>query len=72
MYPVRAATSIATLQSLRITFAQFGIPETVVSDNGQCFAEPPEAISGWSGQLDVVGLAVRARSARQKFGPWYF
>ena len=37
LYPVRAATSIATLQPLRITSAQFGIPETVVSDNGQCF-----------------------------------
>ena len=37
MYQVRAATSIATLQPLRIAFAQFGIPETVESDNGQCF-----------------------------------
>ena len=37
VYPVRAATSYATIQQLRITFAQFGIPETVVSDNGQCF-----------------------------------
>ena len=34
---VRAATSYATIQQLRITFVQFGIPETVVSDNGQCF-----------------------------------
>ena len=38
VYPVRAATLNATIQQLRITFAQFGIPETaVVSDNGQCF-----------------------------------
>ena len=37
VYPVRAATSNATIQQLRITFAQFGIPEAVVSDNGQCF-----------------------------------
>ena len=37
VYPVRAATSYATIQQLRITFTQFGIPETVVSDNGQCF-----------------------------------
>ena len=34
---MRAATSNATIQQLRITFAQFGIPEAVVSDNGQCF-----------------------------------
>ena len=33
---MRAATLNATIQQLRITFAQFGIPETVVSDNGQC------------------------------------
>ena len=33
VYPVRAATSNATIQQLRITFAQFGM----VSDNGQCF-----------------------------------
>ena len=37
VYPVRAATSNATIQQLKITFAQFGIPETVVLDNGQCF-----------------------------------
>ena len=37
VFPVRAATSNPTIQQLRITFAQFGIPETVVSDNGQCF-----------------------------------
>ena len=33
---VRAATLSAT-QQLRIMFAQFGISESVVSDNGQCF-----------------------------------
>ena len=37
VYPVRAATLNATIQQLRITFAQVGVPETVVSDNGQCF-----------------------------------
>ena len=37
VYPVSAATSNATIQQLRITFAQSGIPETVVSENGQCF-----------------------------------
>ena len=27
-----------TVQKLRATFARFGIPETVVTDNGPCFA----------------------------------
>lgn len=36
-YMMPTATSTATIQELRATFAQFGIPETVVTDNGSCF-----------------------------------
>jgi len=31
------ATSRAVIEELRILFARFGLPETVVSDNGTCF-----------------------------------
>ena len=37
VYPVSSATSTVTIQHLRGTFAQFGIPECVVTDNGSCF-----------------------------------
>ncbi len=37
VYPMPSSTSGATIRQLRITFAQFGIPDTVVSDNGACF-----------------------------------
>ena len=36
-YPLSAATSQATVQQLRTTFAQFGLPKTVVMDNGTAF-----------------------------------
>ena len=32
-----SATSSATVECLRQVFAQFGVPETVVTDNGTCF-----------------------------------
>ena len=32
-----SATSSAVIEELRTLFAQFGIPETIVSDNGSCF-----------------------------------
>ena len=35
--PVSNATSLSTIQQLRTLFAQFGIPRTVVTDNGTCF-----------------------------------
>ena len=36
-YPMSSATSSATIQQLRVPFAQFGIPNMVVTDNGTCF-----------------------------------
>ena len=32
------ATSTAMIEELRTLFAQFGIPEVVITDNGTCFA----------------------------------
>ena len=34
---VSSATSSITIDKLRMLFAQFGLPETIVSDNGSCF-----------------------------------
>ena len=36
--PMATATSLTTIQQLRQMFARFGIPETIVSDNGPQFA----------------------------------
>ena len=36
--PLNTATALTTTQQLRKLFAQFGIPDTIVSDNGPQFA----------------------------------
>ena len=38
VFPMTSTTSRATIQQLRVVFAQFGVPETVVTDNGSCFS----------------------------------
>ena len=37
VFPTNHSTSAAVIENLRKVFAQFGIPEAVVSDNGSCF-----------------------------------
>ena len=36
-FRVSASTSKITIAKLRTLFAQFGLPETIVMDNGSCF-----------------------------------
>ena len=37
VYPTDSATSSKVIELSRTLFAQFGIPEVVVTDNGSCF-----------------------------------
>ena len=38
VYVMTSSSAKATIENLQITFAQLGLPNTVVSDNGPCFA----------------------------------
>ena len=40
VFPVRFATAETTVEMLRTTFARWGLPRTIVSDNAQCFVCP--------------------------------
>lgn len=37
VYPVKSATSQATIEKLRLSFSVFGLPKMLVLDNGTCF-----------------------------------
>jgi len=37
VFPMNTSTSLATIRHLRTLFSQFGIPDTIVTDNGTCF-----------------------------------
>ncbi len=37
VYPVNSATSATTIECLRNSFSNHGLPELIVSDNGTCF-----------------------------------
>ena len=38
VFQMPASTSRATIQQLRALFAQFGLPQTIFTDNGPCFS----------------------------------
>ncbi len=37
VFPTSGSTSVIVIEHLRTLFAQFGLLETIVSDNGSCF-----------------------------------
>ena len=49
-FPVQSAMSSATIGKLRLSFAQLGLPEVIVSDSGSClFSEEVKAFMGANG-----------------------
>ena len=38
LIPVKTATALTTVQTLQTLFSRFGVPESIVSDNGPQFA----------------------------------
>ena len=39
-----SATSAAVIEELNVLFAQFGLPDTIVTDNGTCFVSAEFAV----------------------------
>ena len=55
VFCVTSATSSATMECLRHVFTQFGIPETLVTDNGACFtSEEFEAFLKANGVRHII------------------
>ena len=60
VFPVKSASSATTINELRILFANHGIPESIVSDNGSPFtsAEMKEfLITKWSKTRYIISLS---------------
>ena len=62
-WPVHAATSSATIEKLRTLFAQFGLLETIVPDNGTCFmSEEFESLLQANGTKHVTSASYHPAS----------
>ena len=57
VFPVHSATTSATLECLRRTFAIHGIAETVVTDNGTCFTSEEFATCMMSNGIQHICVA---------------
>ena len=56
------ATAEATIQRLRTIFARFGIPETVMIDNGPCFSSRENNCVVHSRSAHIIHLLMEWRS----------
>ena len=54
VHVMNSCTAEATVEKLRTTFATFGIPETVVSDNGTCFAS--EVFQTFMSRIGIIHI----------------